>query len=75
MKLYELADNLRFAQHLGDRKHQISCGHTFTQLAAHVHADNIRRQKVNRLAQHRGLRLDTANSPANNAEAIDHGCM
>ena len=72
VKLDELADDFRFAQHFCYRQNQIGCGHAFAQLAAHVHADNIGSQKVNRLAQHRGFGFDTADTPADDAESIDH---
>ena len=37
-----------------------------------VDADHFRRQKINRLPEHPGLRLDPADPPANDAEPVDH---
>src|SRR5262245_43102374 len=37
-----------------------------------MHADNIRRQKIYRLAEHAGFGLDTAHAPADDADAVDH---
>ena len=38
-----------------------------------MHADHVRRQDIDRLAQHAGLGLDSAYAPADHADAIDHG--
>ena len=38
-----------------------------------MHADDFRRQKINRLAEHAGFRFDSADAPADDAEAVDHG--
>src|SRR5882762_9996714 len=35
-------------------------------------ADNVRRQEINRLAQHRSLGFDPTNAPADNSQPIDH---
>ena len=70
--LDELADHLRLAQHLGDRQHEIGRGDAFAQRAGEVHADDVRRQEVNRLAEHPRLGLDAADAPADDAEAVDH---
>src|SRR2546423_12512500 len=37
-----------------------------------LHADDDRPREVCRLAEHRGLGLDTADAPAEHAEAVDH---
>ena len=36
-------------------------------------ADHIGSEDVDRLAQHRGLGLDAADAPADDADAVDHG--
>jgi hypothetical protein len=41
--------------------------------AGQLEADDFRQQHGDRLAEHRGLRLDAADAPAENAEAVDHG--
>ena len=37
-----------------------------------MHADDVRREEVNRLAEHAGLGLDAAHAPADDADAVDH---
>ena len=69
----ELADNAFGAQHLRDRQHQIGGGHTFFHLARQLHADDFGQQHRDRLAEHRGLGLDPADTPGQNGQAVDHG--
>ena len=38
-----------------------------------MHADDFRREEINRLTEHAGFRFDAADAPADDAEAIDHG--
>src|SRR5439155_6696263 len=45
------------------------------ELALELHADDDRPRKVRRLAEHRGLGLDAADTPAEHAEAVDHRGM
>ena len=40
--------------------------------ARQVDADDVRREEVDRLAEHAGLGLDAAHAPADDAEAVDH---
>ena len=42
-------------------------------LAGQMHADDFRREEINRLPEHPGFRFDAAHAPADDAEAIDHG--
>jgi hypothetical protein len=37
-----------------------------------VNANDIRRQEVNRLAEHPGFRLNSADAPSDDAETVDH---
>ena len=37
-----------------------------------MHAHHIRRQEIDRLAQHARLGLDAADAPADDAQAVDH---
>ena len=37
-----------------------------------MHADDVRRQEINRLPEHARLGFDAADAPADNAEAVDH---
>ena len=53
-------------------KHEIGRGHAFAQLPGQMHADHIRRQKINRLAEHSRFGLDAADAPADDAETVDH---
>ena len=39
-----------------------------TQRADHVHADHVRREKIDRLPEHRRLGFDAADAPADHAE-------
>ena len=41
--------------------------------AGEVYAHDFRREEIDRLAEHAGLRLDAADAPADDAEAVDHG--
>ena len=75
MKLNEFADDFCLAQHLRYGQHEIGRRHAFAQFATHVDADDVRRQEVDWLAQHRGFRFDTADTPAHDAQAINHGRM
>ncbi len=69
----KLADNALLAQHLRDRQHEVGGGRPLGQLANQLEADHIGDEHGDRLAQHRGFRLDPANAPAQNAHAVDHG--
>ena len=72
VEFHELAHHLRLAQHLRHRQRQVRGRHTFAQRARQVHAHHVRRQEINRLAQHPRLRLDAAHAPAHDADAVDH---
>ena len=53
-------------------KHEIGRGHAFAQCAGQVHADDVRRQEINRLSEHAGFGFDSADAPADDAETVDH---
>ena len=72
-KFHELSDHALLAQHLRHRQHQIGGGDTLLQLALELEADHFRQQHRQRLAEHRGFRLDAADAPAEHGKAIDHG--
>ena len=72
VKFDKFPDHFLRAQHLGDVQREIGGGNAFAQRAGHVHADDFRREEINRLAEHAGFRFDAANAPANDAEAVDH---
>lgn len=69
----ELRDNALLAQHLHDHQHEVGRGDAFLELAGELESDDLGQKHRDRLAEHRGFRLDTANAPAENAETVDHG--
>ncbi len=71
-ELDELPDHAALAQHLGHGQDQIGGGGAGRQLAGQLEADHLGQQHRHRLAQHRGLRLDAAHAPADDAEPVDH---
>ncbi len=72
-ELDELTDDAAFAQHLGDRQHEIRGRGPFGQTALDLEADHVRNQHRDGLAEHCGLGLDAADAPAQHAEPVDHG--
>src|SRR6478735_5174289 len=71
-ELDELADDLRLAHLLRDGEREIGGGDAFLERTGEVNADDVRREEINRLAEHAGLGLDAANAPAHDADAVDH---
>ena len=69
----EFANNALGAQHFDDFQHQVGACGAFDHLACQLKANDFGDQHRNRLAQHRGLGLDPANTPAQNGQAVDHG--
>ncbi len=69
----ELADDALLAQHLGDGQHEVGRGDALAQFAVQAEADHLGQQHRQRLAEHRRLRLDAADAPAEHGEAVDHG--
>ena len=72
VKLDELPYHLSHAQYLSHSQRKIRCGHAFAQGTFHLHTYDIGRQKINRLPKHPGLRLDTAHTPTDDAQPVDH---
>ena len=60
-------------QHLGDVEREVRRGDTFPQRAGHMHADDFRREEIDRLPEHAGFRFDPADAPADHTETVDHG--
>ena len=60
-------------KHLGDGQNDIGGGHSGRNRARKLEPDNTGNQHRDGLAKHRGLRFDTAHTPAQNPKAIDHG--
>ena len=72
-ELDELADHALLAQHLGDGEDEIGRQHALAELAGQLEADHLRHQHRQRLAEHRGLGLDAADTPAEHGQAVGHG--
>ncbi len=72
-ELNEFADHACAPQHLRDREHKIGRGNAVLEFAGQTKAHHFRDQHGDRLAEHGGLGLDTANAPTEHREAIDHG--
>ena len=70
--LDELADHADLAQQLGNGEHQIRGGHAARRLVHQSKPDDLRHQKVDRLAEQHRLGLDAADSPAQHPQGIDH---
>ncbi len=73
VELDELADDAKAPQPLGDGEHEVGRGHAFVELAGQAKAHHLGDQHRDRLAEHRGFRLDAADAPAEHGEAVDHG--
>ena len=71
-ELDEFADDALLAQHLRDRQHEVGRGDALAQFARQLEADDFGQQHRERLAEHRGFRLDAADAPAEHGEAVDH---
>jgi hypothetical protein len=72
VELDKLSDDARLAEHLRDTEHEIRRGRALRQLSGEMNADDIRRQEVNRLAEHPGFRLNSADAPADDSKTVDH---
>ncbi len=73
VELDELADDAALAEHLGYAEDQVGCRRRVAELSVEPEPDHLRQQHRDRLAEHRRLRLDAADAPAEDAEAVDHG--
>ncbi|MNX95690.1 hypothetical protein D3C86_1279730 [compost metagenome] len=72
-------DELRYhallTQHLHDRQNEVGRGDAFLHLAGQLEADDLGQKHGDRLAEHGSFGFDTADTPAENAETVDHGRM
>ena len=75
MELDELADDFGLAQHLSHGQHEIGRRDAFVELTAQMHADDVRREEIDGLSQHRRFGFDTTDAPADHAQAVDHRRM
>src|SRR5579883_1468579 len=74
-KLYEAAYHAMLAQHLRHSQHQVGGRRAFRHRAREPHTDYFRRKQIEWLAQQHSLRLDAANAPAQDAQAVNHRRM
>ena len=65
-------DHLLATQQFGHSEDQIGCRNALVQATGQFNTDDVRRQEIDRLAEHGSLRLDAADAPADDAEAVDH---
>ncbi|MDR6166088.1 hypothetical protein QE367_000292 [Microbacterium paludicola] len=72
VELDELADHAVLAQHVGDRQDDVGRGDARGDLAGELETDDARDEHRHGLTEHRGLGLDAADAPAQDAEAVDH---
>ncbi len=72
VELHKFSDHAPLAQHLRHAQDEVGAGRAFGQPAGQLEADDLGDQHRDRLTEHRGLRLDAANSPAEHSEAVDH---
>jgi hypothetical protein len=70
--LDELADDSEVAQDLGHREDEVGRRGALGQAAGQPEADDLGHEHRERLAEHRRLGLDPADSPAEDAEAVHH---
>ncbi|OWK23561.1 hypothetical protein AJ87_34340 [Rhizobium yanglingense] len=71
-ELDELRNDALLAQHLHDGQNEVRRRDAFLELAGELEADDFRQEHRHRLAEHGGFCFDTADAPAQNAEAVDH---
>ena len=71
-ELDELPHDAVAPEHLREHEDEVGRGRTRRERAARAHADHDGRRERHRLAEHRGLGLDAADAPAEDAEAVDH---
>ena len=60
-------------EQFGNGQYQIGGSDAFTQLTGQIYADHVRSQEVDWLAKHAGLGFNTADAPADHADAVNHG--
>ena len=70
--LDELPDDPGPAQDLRHREDEVGRGGALRQRPVEPEADDLRDEHRDRLAEHRGLGLDPADTPAEHPEPVDH---
>ena len=59
-------------EHLSDPQDEVGGGRAFCELAGELEAHDLGQEHVDRLADHRRLGFDPADTPADDAEPVDH---
>ena len=72
VKLDKLPHHTGLAEDLGDGEDEIGGGGAGGEPAGELKSDHLGEEQRQRLAEHHRLRLDAADAPANDAEAVDH---
>ena len=75
MEFHELSDHTRLPQQLGDAQDQVGGGRAFAQSTVQMHSHHVGQEDVYRLAEHRRLCLDAADTPTYDPEPVDHRGM
>ena len=70
--LHELPDDAGLAEDLRHRQDEVGGGRALAHGPGKPEADDLRDEHRDGLAEHRRLRLDPADAPAEDAEAVDH---
>ena len=61
------------AQHLRDGENQVGGGRALVKFAGELYAHHLWDQHGDRLSQHSGLSLDSADAPSQHTQTVDHG--
>ncbi len=72
MILDELSHHAELAQDLSHGENEIGRGRPLPELACQLEANDLRQEHRDRLPEHRGLGLDAAHAPAEDAEPVHH---
>ena len=58
---------------MSDCERKVGRGHAVAERAGHVETDDVGCEEINRLAKHARFGFDSADAPADDAEAVNHG--
>ena len=72
VELDELPDDALFAEHFRDGESQVGGRRPVGELAGQFEPDHFRHHEVKGLPQHAGFRLNAADTPADDAQTVDH---
>ena len=71
-ELHELAHHAVLPEHFHHAQHEVGGGDAFRQRTVQLEADDFGNQHGDRLPEHRRLRLDAADAPAEHAQPVHH---